>query len=168
MFTVFIAIVFGSMGAARMFAYAPDFSKAKDAGANILDIIQTPNRINVDRKDVEHLPKEIVGEIEFKNVKFSYPTRPHLSVLRGLDIKVTKGKYVALVGPSGCGKSTTIGLLERFYDLKSGMITLDGKDISKLDVTEYRSNIGLVSQEPNLFDMTIGKKFVFYSTKLFL
>ena len=68
---------------------------------------------------------------------------------------------MALVGPSGCGKSTTIGLLERFYDTEEGTITLDGKDIKTIQLGSYRSVIGLVSQEPNLFDLTIEDNIAF-------
>lgn len=78
----------------------------------------------------------------------SYPTRQGSSVLRNLSFEVKAGSYIALVGPSGCGKSTTIQLAERFYDVSAGCITLDGTDIREFNVSDYRSKIGLVSQEP--------------------
>ena len=60
------------------------------------------------------------GDINFRNARFQYPTRPEVNVLRELNLSLTKGQKVALVGPSGCGKSTCIQLLQRFYDLKGG------------------------------------------------
>jgi ATP-binding cassette subfamily B (MDR/TAP) protein 1 len=74
-----------------------------------------------------------------------------------IDSRSTAGQFVALVGESGSGKSTTIALLERFYDTTSGKILLDGKDIALLNVSDYRSKIGLVSQEPNQFDMSFDE-----------
>jgi ATP-binding cassette, subfamily B (MDR/TAP), member 1 len=99
--------------------------------------------------------KSIEGTIEFRDVHFRYPTRPEQPVLRGLDLTVKPGQYVALVGASGCGKSTTIALLERFYDPLVGGIFIDGKEISSLNLNDYRSFLALVSQEPTLYQGTI-------------
>jgi ATP-binding cassette subfamily B (MDR/TAP) protein 1 len=72
-----------------------------------------------------------------------------------LNLTVKPGQYVALVGASGCGKSTTIALMERFYDPLSGGVYVDGREISSLNLNEYRSHIALVSQEPTLYQGTI-------------
>ena len=74
--------------------------------------------------------------------------RPHVPVLRGLNIEVKPGQYVALVGSSGCGKSTVVGLVERFYDPIVGSVLVDGMEVSAYNLSEYRKNIALVSQEP--------------------
>ena len=95
------------------------------------------------------------GAIEFKDIKFSYPTRPHIPVLKGLSLDIKPGQFVAFVGPSGCGKSTTIGLLERFYLSNGGRVLLDNQLLDEITIHSYRDQVGLVSQEPNLFDMTI-------------
>lgn len=68
------------------------------------------------------LQDNIEGDIEFTNVKFRYPTRPDVQVLKGLTIRAKPGETVALVGTSGCGKSTTVQLLERFYDPEDGQV----------------------------------------------
>ncbi|TIC27885.1 P-loop containing nucleoside triphosphate hydrolase protein [Wallemia mellicola] len=86
----------------------------------------------------------ITGHIRFENVFFKYPTRPEVQVLSGVDLDVKPGQIAALVGASGCGKSSTIQLLERFYDVQFGKITIDGTDIREFNVKDYRKNIALV------------------------
>jgi ABC-type multidrug transport system fused ATPase/permease subunit len=81
--------------------------------------------------------------------------------LRGLNLEVKNGTTNALVGPSGCGKSTTIALLLRFYDIESGSITLDGVDIRQLNIQWLRTQIGLVSQEPVLFNYSIKQNIMY-------
>ena len=83
----------------------------------------------------------MTGEIVFDKVQFSYPTRPHIKVLRGLSLVIPPGKTVALVGPSGCGKSTVISLLERFYDTTTGDVLLDGVSVKKLHVNWLRQQV---------------------------
>ncbi|CAJ1946712.1 unnamed protein product [Cylindrotheca closterium] len=102
---------------------------------------------------------ETVGKgavLEFKDVSFSYPTRPNKQVLGGFNLTVNKGETVALVGPSGGGKSTTVALLERFYDPTAGSLEYLGEDIKNLNVHWYRDQIGYVGQEPTLFNETIA------------
>ncbi|CAF4949888.1 unnamed protein product, partial [Rotaria sp. Silwood1] len=88
------------------------------------------------------------GEIKFDQVKFIYPTRPTSIILKRLQLNIKPGQRVALVGRSGCGKSTIIQLLERFYDVTSGQLFLDGVDIRQLNLQWVRSHFGLISQEP--------------------
>ncbi|UJR13035.1 hypothetical protein I4U23_000062 [Adineta vaga] len=101
------------------------------------------------------------GEIEFNQIKFAYPTRPRSSVLNNFQLTIKPNQRVALVGASGCGKSTIVQLLERFYDVTSGQLRLDGVDIRQLNIYSVRSCIGLVSQEPVLFDMTIAENIAY-------
>ncbi len=91
-----------------------------------------------------------------ENIYFNYPTRPEVKVLQGLTSKVEPGQTLALVGPSGCGKSTTVSLVERFYDPAQGCLTLEGTDIRDLNLSWLRTQIGIVSQEPVLFDASIA------------
>ncbi|XVE50545.1 hypothetical protein DITRI_Ditri01bG0171400 [Diplodiscus trichospermus] len=101
------------------------------------------------------------GEIEFKGIYFSYPSRPDTLVLQGLDLRIPVGKSVGLVGGSGSGKSTMISLLQRFYDPIEGEIFLDGHKISRLQMKWLRSQMGLVSQEPVLFATSIKENILF-------
>ena len=96
------------------------------------------------------------GFVEVKNVHFNYPARPDVPVLQGLSINVKPGETLALVGPSGCGKSTVVSLIERFYDPMSGNLSLESHDLRDLNIRWLRSQIGIVSQEPVLFDTSIA------------
>ena len=101
------------------------------------------------------IPNSLQGHVEFKQVDFTYPTRPNDPILNSFTLELPIGKVVALCGPSGSGKSTVGQLLERFYDIKNGSILLDGLDITKLDSSWLRRNIGYIDQEPILFAGTI-------------
>jgi ATP-binding cassette subfamily B (MDR/TAP) protein 1 len=105
--------------------------------------------------------ESIVGEIEVKDVVFSYPTAPDTLVCKGYSLSIAAGQTVALCGPSGSGKSTIINLIERFYDPSSGTISLDGVDIKTLNVKWLRSQLGLVSQEPVLFQGTVSQNIAY-------
>nr|QVT92302.1 ABC transporter [Salvia miltiorrhiza] len=95
------------------------------------------------------------GEIELVHVSFKYPTRPDIPIFRDLCLSIPSGKSVALVGESGSGKSTVIALIERFYNPDSGQIFLDGVELRKFKLSWLRHQMGLVSQEPVLFNDTI-------------
>ncbi|CAB4426285.1 unnamed protein product [Rhizophagus irregularis] len=132
-YAVFTAVLYGAMSSGQIDSWS-------QSGKNIDDI---------------------KGHIKFSNVYFRYPTRQNVPVLNGLNLNIEPGQFAALVGPSGCGKSTTIGLIERFYDVMSGTIQLDGVCISTLNVNNLRKNISVVSQEPSLYDMTIKENILF-------
>ncbi|MGB8931118.1 MAG: ABC transporter transmembrane domain-containing protein [Anaeromyxobacteraceae bacterium] len=100
---------------------------------------------------------QVEGRLAFEGVRFAYPQRPEVEVLRGIDLAVRRGEAVALVGPSGAGKSTIGALLVRLYDPVAGRVTLDGVDLRELDPSWLRRLIGVVSQEPVLFSTTIGE-----------
>ena len=111
-----------------------------------------------------YIPKreDFQGKIEFKNVKFIYPSdKNQRIVLNDLNLLIEPGQKIALVGESGCGKSTTISLIERFYDVKFGQILIDGVDIKKYDLNTLRDLIGYVQQEPVLFNTTIRENLIF-------
>jgi ATP-binding cassette subfamily B protein len=97
------------------------------------------------------LPERVEGRIRFDQVCFSYPSRPDDKAMDDFSLEIEPGDTLAIVGPSGAGKSTSFQLLLRFYDVLSGIIRVDGKDISQLDPRELRRQIGLVPQETVLF-----------------
>ncbi|KAI3440989.1 uncharacterized protein J3R85_003036 [Psidium guajava] len=100
-------------------------------------------------------PGRIEGTAEFQNVKFNYPSRPEVTVLKNFTLKIEAGMKVALVGPSGAGKSSILALLLRFYDPMEGKVLIDGKDIKKYNLRWLRRQIGYVQQEPILFSSSI-------------
>lgn len=153
-FVCFMSVIYGAQSAGAIFSFAPDMGKAHHAAGELKTLFDRKPAIDTWSEDgaaIEH----VEGTIEFRDVHFRYPTRPEQPVLRGLNLTIRPGQYVALVGASGCGKSTTIALLERFYDPLVGGVFVDGKEISSLNVNQYRSFIALVSQEPTLYQGTI-------------
>jgi ATP-binding cassette subfamily B (MDR/TAP) protein 1 len=98
--------------------------------------------------------QEVRGEVAFSRVTFGYPSRTE-NVFADLSFRIESDKTTAFIGRSGCGKSTIISLISRFYDPSAGQITLDGNDISALNIRFLRQNISLVGQEPILFRGTI-------------
>merc|ERR1712083_1063072 len=89
--------------------------------------------------------------------EFRYPTRPDVKVLNRLSLALKAGQKIALVGESGCGKSTVIQLIQRFYDVASGSLEMENHNIESLNLPYVRSKLGIVSQEPVLFDRTIAE-----------
>ena len=153
-FIVFSAIIFGAQSAGTIFSFAPDMGKAKKAAKELKLLFD--RKPDIDSWSPDGAPvDQVEGNIEFRDVHFRYPTRPEQPVLKGLNITVKPGQYVALVGASGCGKSTTIALMERFYDPLSGGVYVDGKEISSLNINAYRGFLSLVSQEPTLYQGSI-------------
>jgi len=162
-FVVFMSVIFGAQSAGTVFSFAPDMGKAQPASAELKTLFDRKPTIDTWSEEGDKL-ESCDGMIEFRDVHFRYPTRPEVPVLRGLNLSVHPGQYVALVGASGCGKSTTIALLERFYDPLAGGIYIDDKEISSLNVNDYRSFIALVSQEPTLYAGTIRENILLGAT----
>ncbi|XP_027350636.1 ABC transporter B family member 11-like isoform X2 [Abrus precatorius] len=153
-FQVFFALTMASIGISQSSSLAPDSSKAKIATASIFRIMDRKSKIDPSDESSGTLDN-VKGEIELRHVSFKYPSRPDIQIFRDLSLTIHSGKTVALVGESGSGKSTVIALLQRFYDPDSGQITLDGIQIQNLQLKWLRQQMGLVSQEPVLFNDTI-------------
>lgn len=95
------------------------------------------------------------GSLRLAETSFAYPLRSHARVLKNINLEAAKGQFIALVGASGCGKSTIISMLERFYDPTSGAVLLGEQELTVLNPRKYRAQVGLVQQEPTLFQGTI-------------
>merc|ERR1719238_1173464 len=115
---------------------------------------RTPTINVLDTSGVKDL--DLRGDVEVKDVTFAYPSAPDHLVCKGYSLSIMAGQTVALSGASGSGKSTIIQLIERFYDPLSGSISIDGIDIKTMNVKWLRSQLGLVSQEPVLFQGTVA------------
>ncbi|KAF8693398.1 hypothetical protein HU200_038791 [Digitaria exilis] len=135
-------------------------SEASSAAERMLEVIRRVPKIDSSSDAGEEL-NGFTGEVEFKSVHFCYPSRPESPVLVDFDLHVPAGRTVALVGHSGSGKSTVIALLERFYDPTAGEVVMDGVDIRRLRLGWLRAQMGLVSQEPALFAMSIRENLLF-------
>lgn len=149
----------GTVSIANALAFAPNFQKGLTAAGKVFKLLNRVPKIRDSPNAKAYQWK--TGNIDYNDVFFSYPTRPGIKVLRGLNLAIEQGKTVALVGPSGCGKSTIIQLLERFYDPLNGNVTVDGEDLRSMRLASLRTNLGIVSQEPNLFDRTIGENIAY-------
>ncbi|KAK9396314.1 ATP-binding cassette sub-family B member 5 [Crotalus adamanteus] len=156
LFIVFSSVIFAAMNAGQANSLAPDFSKSKVSAQRIFHLLDRKPVIDSYSEEGEKLDK-FEGNIEFKDIHFAYPTRTEVQVLQGLNIKINKGQTLGLVGSSGCGKSTSIQLLERFYDPISGQVIADGVDTKSLHIQWLRSRLGLVQQEPILFNCSIAE-----------
>uniref|UniRef100_A0A8B9GHR0 ATP binding cassette subfamily B member 4 n=1 Tax=Amazona collaria TaxID=241587 RepID=A0A8B9GHR0_9PSIT len=159
-FLVFSAVVFGAMALGQTSSFAPDYAKAKISATHLLLLFERVPLIDSYSEEGEK-PETFGGTITIKDVAFNYPNRPEVKILQGLNLKVEKGQTLALVGSSGCGKSTVIQLLERFYDPLGGEMLFDGKNTKTLNIKWLRAQIGIVSQEPILFDCTIGENIAY-------
>uniref|UniRef100_A0AAX7V0J4 ATP-binding cassette sub-family B member 5 n=1 Tax=Astatotilapia calliptera TaxID=8154 RepID=A0AAX7V0J4_ASTCA len=152
--TVFFSVLIGAFSLGQTSPNIQTFASARGAAYKVYNIIDHVPSID-SYSEAGYKPECIKGDIEFKNVHFSYPSRADIKVLNGLNLTVKRGQTFALVGSSGCGKSTTIQLLQRFYDPQEGNVFVDGHDLRSLNVRHLREMIGVVSQEPILFATTI-------------
>ncbi|KAG7464134.1 hypothetical protein MATL_G00183980 [Megalops atlanticus] len=155
-FRVISAIVTSGTALGRASSYTPDYAKAKISAARFFQLLDRVPKISTYSDDGEKW-SNFKGDLEFIDCKFTYPTRPDMQVLNGLSVSVRPGQTLAFVGSSGCGKSTSVQLLERFYDPDQGRVLIDGHDSTNVNVQFLRSKIGIVSQEPILFDCSIAE-----------
>ncbi|KAH9253182.1 hypothetical protein BASA81_008864 [Batrachochytrium salamandrivorans] len=132
-------------------AMTPDAAKGQAAVNSVFRTLERKSLINPTDVEGKQSPSALVGDLEFTNIQFAYPSRPNVTVLQNFSLQVKRGQTVAFVGTSGSGKSTLVLLLERFYDPISGSVKIDGIDVRDLSVQWLREQIGIVSQEPALF-----------------
>ncbi|XP_052178929.1 ABC transporter B family member 15-like [Diospyros lotus] len=160
---IFVAgfnVLMGGLNILTALPHLTAITEATAAAARMIEMIDHEPTIDSEDKKGKAL-SYVRGEIEFKGVYFSYPSRPDTLILQGLELRVPAGKTVGIVGGSGSGKSTIISLLERFYDPTEGEILLDGYKINRLHLKWLRSQMGLVNQEPVLFATSIKENILF-------
>ncbi|XP_061771598.1 ATP-dependent translocase ABCB1-like isoform X3 [Nerophis ophidion] len=159
-FLVVMVLIYGAISVGETNAFTPNYAKAKISATRIMVLLKRQPAIDNLSEEGQTL-EQFDGNVQFEGVKFKYTCRPNVSVLQGLNLKVCKGETLALVGSSGCGKSTTIHLLERFYDTTHGRVMLDSKSVKELNIHWLRSQIGIVSQEPVLFDCSLAENIAY-------
>ncbi|KAJ4316133.1 hypothetical protein N0V94_005621 [Neodidymelliopsis sp. IMI 364377] len=158
-FICFSSLITGSQTAGAVFSFAPDMSKALHAGARLKEVLDRRSAMDTSNPGGKQI-ESCLGSVEMHSVSFRYATRPERLVLDQVSLSVKAGQTIALVGPSGCGKSTIIALLERFFEPEGGQISVDGNEISKLDVNDYRNLVSYVGQEPTIYSGTIRENIV--------
>jgi subfamily B ATP-binding cassette protein MsbA len=159
-FTILVALL-----APAFMAYRPIKSLAKvttylqrsmAAADRYFDLIDTDTGLT--EKPNPLVLKDFEKEISFNDVVFSYEER---NILDGINLKIPKGSVVAVVGETGSGKTTIANLIARFYDVNSGSVTIDGIDVRDLSIASLRKNIGIVTQDPILFNETIAENIAY-------
>ncbi|XP_008787010.2 ABC transporter B family member 19-like [Phoenix dactylifera] len=150
----FFAVNVGGRGLALSLSYFAQFAQGTVAASRVFEIIDRVPEIDPYSSEGRTL-SSTKGRIEFKGIKFAYPSRPQAPILRDFNLTIPASKTVALVGASGGGKSTIFALIERFYDPDQGSICLDGHDIRTLRLKWLREQMGLVGQEPMLLPTSI-------------
>ena len=150
---VFFALLIGAFGMGAVGQNAEYFATAQAAAHSIYQVLD--RKPDIDTGSEEGAKPEIVGNVEFSGIDFKYPSREEQQVLTGVSFTAEAGKTLALCGQSGCGKSTCFQLLQRFYNPMAGSIMIDGINVKDMNINWLRENIGVVSQEPVLFDTSI-------------
>ncbi|SHH53884.1 ABC transporter ATP-binding protein [Flavobacterium defluvii] len=154
LYSTFVGASFG--GIAELYA---QIQKAIGATERVFELLdESPEKINSDSNKIH---EKIKGNVTFNNVAFSYPTRQEIEVLKDVNFSAEFGQKIAIVGPSGAGKSTISSLLLRFYDITSGEITVDGKNIYDYDLEDLRGNMSIVPQDVILFGGTIRENIAY-------
>lgn len=156
MITVFFCVLMGAFSSGQSAPYFEAFGQARGAATLIFEIISRTSEIDSSSEKGKKL-YGFKGEIRFQNFHFNYPSRPDVRVLNGINLTAEPGQTIALVGQSGCGKSTLVQIIQRFYDAQKGQIFVDGIDIRDLNVGWLREQIGVVGQEPVLFNCSIAE-----------
>jgi len=155
----FFGVMMGGIGLGQAGSVMPAFAAANMAANKFYSVKERAPAVRAPTDLMEPIRSDISlkGQIEAKNLSFSYSSAPDVKVLDGVSFDVPAGSSLAIVGPSGSGKSTIISLMERFYDYDGGSIVMDGEHpINDYDLSYLRSSIGLVSQMPLLFDASVS------------
>ncbi|KAI8081656.1 P-loop containing nucleoside triphosphate hydrolase protein [Halteromyces radiatus] len=160
MFVTLMTVLITAEGIGHVSTFTGVYAKAKQSTLTTFEVLFRKPAIDPDLEGNE--PKTVDGQVDFSNIAFRYPARPQVPIFNGdFHLPIKAGRTIALVGHSGCGKSTTIGLLQRWYDPISGVVSLDEKNVQSFTLNNLRSHMALVGQEPMLFDLTIRENILF-------
>jgi ABC-type multidrug transport system fused ATPase/permease subunit len=156
-FIAYTAIIGGAIGG--LGSFYSQILTAVGGTERLREILNETSEVST--SETKHQMDDLNGVIEFRDVHFEYPSRHDIPVLRGVNMLIAEGTKVALVGQSGAGKSTIAALLLRYYDVTTGQISIDGRDIRDMEISAYRHSIGLVPQEVLLFGGTIRENILY-------
>jgi ABC-type multidrug transport system fused ATPase/permease subunit len=159
-FRVLVCTLMTFTDVGRANANVPELTSSKAAAYKVLQLMDRMSEIDPFDPNGE-TPAVCAGDVALNGVTYYYPTRQQTLVLRDFSISAKRGQCIAIVGPSGGGKSTVVQLLERFYDVFSGLVTVDGKDIKELNLKWLRSQMGIVTQEPILFAVSLAENIAY-------
>ena len=157
-FVTYTAVIGGAI--AGLGNFYTELVGAVGATERVREILNSKTEIEL-RPQTNHPAGRLTGDVTFENVRFSYPTRADISVLKGVSLTIPAGKKVALVGQSGAGKSTVMQLLLQFHRPDAGTIRISGTDIYEYDLESYRQNFAIVPQEVILFGGTIRENILY-------
>ncbi|KAJ1548593.1 hypothetical protein HK405_002218, partial [Cladochytrium tenue] len=152
---VIFEVIFTAISLGQAASEAPDIARGRLAVLAVFDLLDRRSAIDPASRE-GHAAVAVAGRADLKDVFFRYPARPDVQVLDGLTVKAEPGQTVALVGQSGCGKSTVIGMLQRMYDAHKGLVAVDDVAVPSWNVTNLRSHLSLVGQEPTLFNVSVA------------
>lgn len=139
------------------------FSESSTVVERVLDVLE--HEYTLENKKNGFKPKSLIGNVEFKNVHFSY-AEDDVKIIDNLSLKINAGQKVALVGPSGGGKSTIIKLLYRHYDVNSGEVLIDDVNVPDYDVYAYRKHLSIVPQDVEIFNGTVMDNLTYGAKKV--
>ncbi|ONM21390.1 ABC transporter B family member 9 [Zea mays] len=162
--SVIMSVMIGAMSLGQATRSVTAFAEGQGAAHRMFKIIERKPDIDID-DNTGIILEDVKGDVQLKDVYFSYPTRPEHLIFDGFSLQVQSGTTMALVGDSGSGKSTVISLVERFYDPQAGEVLIDGVDIRGMKLGWMRGKIGLVNQEPVLFSTTIRENIAYGTEK---
>ena len=147
-FVIYSVMVAGAVAAlSEIFG---ELQRAAGATERLVELLQVEDTVT-DPVQPLPVPRTVRGEITFDKVDFTYPARPGIKALDGIDLHIQPGETVALVGPSGAGKTTIVQLIQRFYDPDAGRVLLDGVPLDRMSRNGFRQHIALVPQDPVIF-----------------
>jgi ABC-type multidrug transport system fused ATPase/permease subunit len=159
-FRILIITLMTCADVGRANSNVPEMTSSATAAAKLLQLLNRKPLIDVD-DDSGLKPENCSGEVAVHDVSFCYPTRFDTVVLRKFSVTASRGQSVAIVGPSGSGKTTVVQLIERFYDVLAGVVTVDGHDIRELNVSWLRSQMAIVLQDPLLFAISVAENIAY-------